>query len=452
MMLRIPNMPHWELWLHLYRGELFNAPTRTTGVRKPVRAGCLNLVLNTGKTERPREYTLVGLSSNHAGWDSQWFYLRNDDDLLPAYTGRLITERPENWTYGVVQVHQSRLDPLLDALKKLRMEGLSAALVLSAVHHRRVLPPMSRPLRMDEMGPGASSQDLEACRMSNEAPADDEVAAQVRAAVASDFQPEHVNGFPMRPDAGSIDLVSSFLVYGFNSGFPSIPFSSLSLFTKGPLDVRSSRPPVKEDGVDRDKRHQFAEKQKSAKDIEKKEKKKKNLDRQSLEARRAKSRRRGEPQEQSPSKNDGGDSDDDSDDSEGMASRLDRILEGPPRGDVDAPRTGAPKEGPGGSHRPRADTPPMPAPSRSVLHHQPPPDPKVGGRAKPQAMGPLTRGRAAAIEKGDTGRRSASPGARQVGDARSRPAPTREGPGASTWGCSRPTGRGTGRRAVLPVG
>ena len=99
-------MPHWELWLHLYRGELFNAPAGAARVRKPVRAGCLNLVLKTGKTERPRKYILVGLSSNHAGWDSQWFYLRNDDGLLPAYTGCLITERPENWTYGVVQVHQ----------------------------------------------------------------------------------------------------------------------------------------------------------------------------------------------------------------------------------------------------------------------------------------------------------------------------------------------------------
>ena len=104
-------MNHWELWLHLYRGELFNAPAGAARVRKPVRAGCLNLVLKTGKTERPREYIPVRLSMNHAGWDSRWFYLRNDDDLLPAYTGRLITERPVNWTYGVIQVHQSRLDP-----------------------------------------------------------------------------------------------------------------------------------------------------------------------------------------------------------------------------------------------------------------------------------------------------------------------------------------------------
>ena len=188
-----------------------------------MRAGCLNLVLKTGKMERPREYIPVGLSSNHAGWDSQWFYLRNDDGLLPTYTGLLITERPENWTYGVIQVHQSWLDPLLNALKKLRVEGLTTALVLSAVHHRRVLPLMSRPLRMDEMGPGASSRDLEACRKSNKAPANDEVAARVRAAIAGDFQPEHVNGFPMRPDVGSIDLVSSFLAYGFDSRFSSIP-------------------------------------------------------------------------------------------------------------------------------------------------------------------------------------------------------------------------------------
>jgi len=55
-------MPHWDLWLHLYRGKLFNAPSGTTGVRKPVRAGCLNLVLKTGKLERPREYIPVGLT------------------------------------------------------------------------------------------------------------------------------------------------------------------------------------------------------------------------------------------------------------------------------------------------------------------------------------------------------------------------------------------------------
>ena len=68
------------------------------------------------------------------------------------------------------------------------------------------------------------------------------------------------------------------------------------------MDVWSSRPPVKEDEVDRDKRRQSAEKLKSAKDSAKKGEKKKNLDRQALDARRAKSRQRGEPEEESPAK------------------------------------------------------------------------------------------------------------------------------------------------------
>ena len=44
-------MPHWDLWLYLYLGELFHAPGGATGVRKPVRAGCLNLVQKTGQAE-----------------------------------------------------------------------------------------------------------------------------------------------------------------------------------------------------------------------------------------------------------------------------------------------------------------------------------------------------------------------------------------------------------------
>jgi hypothetical protein len=124
------------LCLHLYWGELFRAPGGTAGVRKPVRAGCLNLVQKMGQAEEPREYIPIGLTSNQAQWDSQWFYLRNDDDLFPFYTERLISERTENWKYGVVKTLQARLRPLHDALKKPHEEGRTAALILSAVHHR----------------------------------------------------------------------------------------------------------------------------------------------------------------------------------------------------------------------------------------------------------------------------------------------------------------------------
>jgi len=31
--------------------------------------------------------------------------LTNDKDILPAYTGHLISERPDHWKYGVFQAH-----------------------------------------------------------------------------------------------------------------------------------------------------------------------------------------------------------------------------------------------------------------------------------------------------------------------------------------------------------
>ena len=98
-------------------------------------------------------------------------------------------------------------------------------------------------LRMDEMGPGVSSRVLEACRMSNEAPVDDEVAARVRAAIAGDFQPKHVNGFPMRTNQGSIDLVSPFPIYGSDSRFSSTLFKTYlwSCRDRSTLDPRSLR-------------------------------------------------------------------------------------------------------------------------------------------------------------------------------------------------------------------
>ena len=105
--------------------------------------------------------------------------------------------------------------------------------------------------------------------------------------------------------------------------------------------------------------------------LKRKKEKKKNLERQALETRRAKSRQRGEPEEDSPNEDDGDEGDDGSDDSKGMASHLDRILEGPPQADIAVPWTGAPKGASSGSRdgqqgessprRSRAVTPPAPA-------------------------------------------------------------------------------------------
>ena len=219
---------------------------------------------------------------------------------------------------------------------------------------------------------------------------------------------------------------------------------------------------MKEDEVNRDKRRVSTKKQKSAKDIEKRKEKKKNLEHQALETRRAKSRQRGEPEEDSPNEDDGGEGDDGSDDSEGMASSLDRIIEGAPQADIAVPRTKAPKGASSGSRdgqqgessprRSHADTPPAPAQGQAVPRPQPPPASKVGHRAKAMTTGQLTYGHAAASSQGEEGRRSSSPGAHPARDAEPRPTPARDRPSVSTRGGSRPAGRGAGRRVTLPMG
>jgi len=175
-------------------------------------------------------------------------------------------------------------------------------------------------------------------------------------------------------------------------------------------------------------------------------------------------RQNGESEEDSLDDDDGDEGDDESDDSEAMATHLDRILEGPPRADVDTSRVGASSRTSGGSHdglqreapqrRSRADTPPAPAHGRAPSQLPLPPVPRTGHRVKTMTTGALTRGHAvvAASSHGEGGRRSASPGTRKSGDVDPRPAPASRWPAASTRGGPKPAGRGTGRQVVLPVG
>jgi hypothetical protein len=84
-----------------------------------------------------------------------------------------------------------------------------AALVLSAVHHWRVLSLMARLLRMNEIGPNVVLEDLDACHMSREALPNKEIVKRVRAAIAGTFQVKSINEFPMMPEEGYLDLVSA---------------------------------------------------------------------------------------------------------------------------------------------------------------------------------------------------------------------------------------------------
>jgi hypothetical protein len=92
------------------------------------------------------------MTTNNAGWERGWFYLRNYEPGLPPYTGLVIRERPASWHHGVSpSQHRDRLDSLLAALRDLAGRGLTAEAVLAYLHHRRVVPLMERPLRIFKM-------------------------------------------------------------------------------------------------------------------------------------------------------------------------------------------------------------------------------------------------------------------------------------------------------------
>jgi hypothetical protein len=87
-------------------------------------------------------YIPAQLISSNSGWHDGWFYLRNDDGRLPKFSGQVLMSRRENWSYGVVKEDKPKLQPLLNALRKLHLRGLTASMVAAAFHHRRVLPLM----------------------------------------------------------------------------------------------------------------------------------------------------------------------------------------------------------------------------------------------------------------------------------------------------------------------
>ena len=88
--------------------------------------------------------------------------------------------QPERWRYDVSLADQSKLQPLLKALERLRSHGLTAAVVMVAFHHRRVLPLMARRQRLFEMTPG---EPFDGIRMSTVALSDEEILRRVRETV-----------------------------------------------------------------------------------------------------------------------------------------------------------------------------------------------------------------------------------------------------------------------------
>jgi hypothetical protein len=154
---------NWELWVHLFRAELFTQPTTEPRTRRAVRAGGMSLAL---RGQFKDDYIPCTMMTNNAGWERGWFYLRNVEPGLPPYTGRVFKEKPSSWGYGVFTAqHRRRQDSVLAALRRLSEQGLTALGVFAFLHHRRIVPLMERPLCIFEMTEAANPVDLARSRM-----------------------------------------------------------------------------------------------------------------------------------------------------------------------------------------------------------------------------------------------------------------------------------------------
>jgi len=104
---------HWDLWIHLFCGELYVDIVQGQPKRY-ARAGGLMLHL---RTQRANLYISYNMTTNNARWTRGWFYLRNDDQRLPAFTNKVLRERPEKWNWGVSHAkQQARLEAFTNAL------------------------------------------------------------------------------------------------------------------------------------------------------------------------------------------------------------------------------------------------------------------------------------------------------------------------------------------------
>jgi hypothetical protein len=278
-----------------------------------VRAGGCTLLL---RQSRASLYIPAILASSNKGWQRRWFYLRNDGELLPPFSQRVVTAATDAWRHGTPHERQKNLEPLLQALEVLRKGGLTAAGVIVAIHHRRVLPLAERRLSLWEM---TSEADWEGSRMSPDPLPFD--ALQWRVSVALGKLDLHAfSQLLMRPDRGCVTLVSVRFFLLHTSGCSRFLRSGFSPLLQEVGWHKPSLPRVPQDAVDRAAWRVAAEEKKKKKDTEKARARERRRARDALEKLRLQQEREGLPRE--PETPDDDDDDEDDDEEDDMAARL----------------------------------------------------------------------------------------------------------------------------------
>jgi hypothetical protein len=127
----------------------------------------------------------------------------------------VVTAVGNNWRWGATRENQEKLQPILQALQKLRDGGLTAAGVVATIHRRRVLPLTERRLRLAKMKPGVN---LEGSRMSSTSLSADDLLKRVASTVGR-LDAGALSQPAMHPDRGYVSLVSARSSFYFAPSF-----------------------------------------------------------------------------------------------------------------------------------------------------------------------------------------------------------------------------------------
>ena len=136
---------------------------------------------------------------------------------LPRYTGCLIEEALESWSWGIQLKDKKHLSYLLSALQVLKERGVKGAGIIGAYHARRVALLMARVLSLHRMMPGMS---FKGTVLVDEALPFSEVAQRIKEATEPtkdskgsvlDIMYPMPGHPPMRPEPGFFEFVSLLL-------------------------------------------------------------------------------------------------------------------------------------------------------------------------------------------------------------------------------------------------
>jgi hypothetical protein len=307
--------PHWDLWTHLFFAELFASPTGERKVRAAVRAGGCTLLL---RQSRASLYIHAILASSNKGWQRRWFYLRNDGELLPPFSQRVVTVTADAWHHGTPHERQKNLEPLLKALEVLRKRGT----------HRRGSDCRHPPPEGASLG-GASVAAL-----------GDDTGGRL-GGLADVLGPSSLRCPPWAGGRRVGETGPQRLLSAFDAPRPRVrDFGECPLLSSSCIGLllvltvgiflllqevgwhKPSLPRVPQDAVDRAARRVAAEEKKKKKDAEKARAHERMRARHALEKLHRRQEREGLPREPSPETPDDDDDDEDDDEEDDMAARL----------------------------------------------------------------------------------------------------------------------------------